>query len=134
MFSLHPQLEADCTPVGDLALCRVLLLHDANYPWLILVPRRPDIVEIHELSGTDQHTLVDESSMVAGAMKSLFSAHKMNVAALGNMVPQLHLHHIARFREDPAWPGPVWGKLPARAYEPEALEERLSLVREAIGL
>lgn len=121
MFTLHPQLEQDCEQLGHFALCRLLLMRDANYPWCILVPEREGISEIYQLSETDQMQLVRESARLAQIMATLFAADKMNVAALGNVVPQLHIHHIARRRDDPAWPAPVWGKVPARAYASDEL-------------
>ncbi|MCP8686939.1 HIT domain-containing protein [Marinobacterium sedimentorum] len=118
-FELHPQLAQDCIPLGDFALCRLLLINDANYPWFVLVPRRADVSEIYHLSSDDQLQLMRESCFLAENLADAFAARKMNVASLGNMVPQLHLHHIVRFEKDPAWPGPVWGKLPARSYTAE---------------
>jgi diadenosine tetraphosphate (Ap4A) HIT family hydrolase len=127
-FELDPQLAADCTVVGDLPLCRLLLMDDANYPWCILVPRRAGVREIHELAEADQAALLREVTRVSGAMQSLFAADKMNVAALGNVVPQLHVHVIARRVGDAAWPRPVWGAVPRQPYgeaEREAMVERL---------
>lgn len=121
MFTLHPQLAADCEILTDWPLSRVLLMRDANYPWLILVPRREGIREIFELAEDDQQTLARESARLGRLLAEAFAADKINVAALGNMVPQLHIHHIARFQTDPAWPKPVWGQVPARAYAPDAL-------------
>jgi diadenosine tetraphosphate (Ap4A) HIT family hydrolase len=119
-FELHPQLAADCVVIGDLPLSRLLLMDDANYPWCILVPRRAGVREIHELTGDDQALLLGEVTRLSAAMQSLFAADKMNVAALGNVVPQLHVHVIARHTGDPAWPRPVWGAVPRRPYaEPE---------------
>ncbi|ANG62390.1 histidine triad (HIT) protein [Marinobacterium aestuarii] len=118
-FELHPQLAQDCIPLGDFALCRLLLINDANYPWFVLVPRRSGVSEIYHLSSEDQVQLMRESCFLAENLADAFVARKMNVASLGNMVPQLHLHHIVRFEKDPAWPGPVWGKLPARTYTAE---------------
>lgn len=121
-FRLHPQLAADCLVLGELPLCRVLLAKDGRYPWLILVPRRDGIREIHRLSDEDQQQLMRESCALARLMETELAADKLNVAALGNMVPQLHLHHVARFIGDDAWPGPIWGKHPARPYsEPESV-------------
>lgn len=97
-------------------MCRLLLLRDANYPWLILVPDREGITEIHHLSEQDQQQLMRESSMLASALEDQFQPDKLNIAALGNVVPQLHIHHIVRYRDDPAWPAPVWGRLPAEPY------------------
>jgi diadenosine tetraphosphate (Ap4A) HIT family hydrolase len=133
MFELHPRLEADTVEVTRLALCRVLLLKDANYPWLVLVPARPEIREIHELSPKDRAILIEEMANASQHLQNLFKADKINVAALGNVVPQLHIHIIARFTTDAAWPKPVWGVVPAKEYEPSALEERLALLRKALA-
>lgn len=132
MFQLHPQLEQDCEQLGRFSLCRLLLMRDANYPWCILVPERADVREIYQLSEADQIQLTRESALLAATMARLFSADKMNIAALGNMVPQLHVHHIVRHRDDPAWPAPVWGKLPARAYAPDALARTVESLRTAL--
>jgi diadenosine tetraphosphate (Ap4A) HIT family hydrolase len=115
-FGLHSQLAADCTAVGDLPLCRLLLMDDANYPWCILVPRRAGVREIHELDAADRAALLDEVTALSVAMQSAFAADKMNVAALGNVVPQLHVHVIARRVGDAAWPRPVWGAVARRPY------------------
>lgn len=119
-FELHPRLAADCFVLGDWRLSRLLLINDANYPWCLLVPRRPGIREIYELSEADQVLLVGESARLGRAMMQAFGGSKLNVAALGNVVPQLHVHHIVRTENDPAWPAPVWGKLPARPYDEAA--------------
>lgn len=108
-FELHPQLAADTILVGDLPLCRVLRMNDARFAWLILVPRRADIVEAYELSADDQSTLWQEATQVGQALMAHQCADKLNIAALGNQVPQLHIHVIARTKDDAAWPGPVWG-------------------------
>ena len=126
MFELHAQLAKDCLIVGDVELCRVLLMNDAQYPWLILVPRRAEITEVFQLTALDQQRLWHEVGEVAALLAGHFSADKMNVAALGNVVPQLHVHVIARSREDAAWPRPVWGANPARAYDEPALAARLA--------
>lgn len=120
-FELHPRLAADTIILGDLPLSRVLLAKDSRYPWLILVPKRADIREIHWLNEEEQLQLMRESCAVARLMEAELAADKINVAALGNMVPQLHLHHVARFTQDAAWPDPIWGKHPAQAYENAAL-------------
>lgn len=109
-FLLHPVLAADCIEVVDLPLCRVLLMNDARYPWLILVPRQKDRREIIDLAHADQHRLSDEIAQVSAALQSICEPTKLNVAALGNRVPQLHVHVIARFDSDAAWPDPVWGR------------------------
>jgi diadenosine tetraphosphate (Ap4A) HIT family hydrolase len=108
-WSLHPQLVRDTIELGDLALSRVLIIKDANYPWLLVVPRRPSIVEIIDLDEIEQAQLMVEISRVGRALKSVTQCDKLNVAALGNAVPQLHVHVIARRKTDKAWPKPVWG-------------------------
>jgi len=115
-FDLDSRLAADTVPVVDLPLCQVRLMNDATYPWLILVPRRGGAVEIVDLDPADRTRLMDEIAAVSGVLRDLTRCDKLNVAALGNMVPQLHVHVIGRFAGDPAWPGPVWGKVPARPY------------------
>lgn len=129
MFSLNERLQADTRHVTDLDLCRVLLMNNALWPWLILVPMREDAVEIHRLDEGDQLALMREIALASRVVERLFAPDKMNVGALGNMVPQLHVHVIGRTRGDPAWPGPVWGSGHARPYDPaeaEALVERLA--------
>jgi diadenosine tetraphosphate (Ap4A) HIT family hydrolase len=129
MFELDLQLQQDCRPVGRFPLCHVLLMLDANYPWFILVPARSGVTEIFELEPSDQLQLARESASLAGAIARGFDAHKINIAALGNVVPQLHIHHIVRYRDDPAWPAPVWGRVPARPYSDAALAGVLSVLR-----
>jgi diadenosine tetraphosphate (Ap4A) HIT family hydrolase len=133
VFELDPRLAEDTAEVCRLALCRVLLSRDGNYPWLILAPERPGIREIRELEPIDRAGLMDEIMRATDALALLYSPHKINVAALGNVVPQLHVHVIARFTEDAAWPKPVWGAAPACAYEPAALESRLAELRAAFA-
>ncbi len=118
-FELHPQLAQDCILLGDFPLCRLLLINDANYPWFVLVPRRFGVSEIYHLSAQDQMQLMHESCYLAENLADTFAARKMNVASLGNMVPQLHLHHVVRYENDLAWPAPVWGKHPALRYTAE---------------
>lgn len=122
MFELDPRLQADTWVLGDFPLCRLLLSKDANYPWLILVPRRAATTEIFELTEAEQAQLAVETAKLAEGMKPALKADKINVAALGNVVAQLHVHVIARYVADPAWPGPVWGKVPAVEYRPEQLD------------
>lgn len=131
-FVLHPQLAADTVVIGDWPLSRVLLMNDANYPWLILVPRRNDIREIYQLDESDQRQLWRESALLGQALMQEFAAEKLNIAALGNMVPQLHLHHILRFSWDIAWPKPVWGAHPAVPYGQAELAERLLSLRNLL--
>ena len=131
VFALDPRLQQDTLPIGDFPLCRLLLSNDSNYPWFILVPRRDDISEIFQLSVADQQQLWQETTALSELLKDSFDADKLNVAALGNVVSQLHMHVIVRKREDAAWPAPVWGKHPARPYSAEqvaAIRERLRLV------
>ena len=116
MATIHPQLMQDCLLLGKFTLCHLLLMRDDNYPWCILVPDREDISEIYQLCEDDQQQLLRESSLLSIAMEAAFSPDKLNIAALGNVVPQLHLHHIARYRTDAAWPAPVWGRVPAKPY------------------
>jgi diadenosine tetraphosphate (Ap4A) HIT family hydrolase len=119
-FTLHSRLAADTIFVADLLLCRVLLMNDVRYPWLVLVPRIADAVEIFDLSVQDRATLVEEITEAARTLQQLSGAAKMNIGALGNLVPQLHIHIVARNAGDPAWPGPVWGHGPAVPYLPGA--------------
>ena len=115
-WSLHSRLKEDTIDIGDLPLCRVLVIKDAHYPWLLLVPRREGAVEIIDLDEVEQAQLMTEISRVARALKEVTRCDKLNIAALGNQVPQLHVHVIARRRSDVAWPKPVWGVKPALAY------------------
>lgn len=133
MFELHPQLAADTVPVAEWPLCQVLLINDATYPWLVLVPARPDLRDLDDLPQADLALATGEIVKASRALKTLYNPAKINVAALGNMVPQLHIHVIARFEEDAAWPKPVWGVAPAQPYGPDALRARLSELREAFA-
>lgn len=133
MFELHPRLQQDCHLVGQFGLCSLLMMRDANYPWFILVPRREAVSEIHHLEEADQLQLQRESVTLAAALESVFKPDKLNVAALGNIVPQLHLHHVVRYRDDAAWPDPVWGRVPPLEYPDDVLKDRVGLVREALA-
>lgn len=128
-FKLHPQLQKDTISLGHFTLCRLLLMRESRYPWLILVPERVGLTEIHQMEEVDQIQMLRESSCIAKALVDCFKPDKLNIAAIGNLVPQLHLHHIARFRDDVAWPAPVWGKFAPKPYEVEALDERIELLR-----
>jgi diadenosine tetraphosphate (Ap4A) HIT family hydrolase len=119
-FALHPRLAADTAFVMDWPLSRVLLMDDARYRWLVLVPRKPDLVELHDLGAQDRATLIEEIARASQTLKSLTGAAKINTGALGNMVPQLHIHIVARHHGDPAWPGPVWGHGAAQPYDETA--------------
>lgn len=133
MFTLDSRLQEDSLVLGDLPLCRLLLSKDANYPWFILVPRRADISEVFELEEADQQQLWVETTALAEALKDAFAADKMNVAALGNVVSQLHMHVIVRRQGDAAWPAPVWGKVPAIGYTEEQIDGIRQHVRALLG-
>ncbi|MFP3996776.1 HIT domain-containing protein [Pseudomonas capeferrum] len=128
MFEMDTRLQQDCLVLGDFPLCRLLLSKDANYPWFILVPRRAGVSEVFDLSQEDQAQLFKETTDLSQALKGEFKADKMNVATLGNVVSQLHMHVIVRRHGDVAWPAPVWGKVPAGEYAPgqvDAIRQRL---------
>jgi len=131
---LHRQLEQDTETIGDLPLSRLLLSNDANYPWLLLVPRRAGACEIIDLEEADQRQLMTENAEVSRALRAVASCDKLNVAAIGNLVPQLHVHIVARTRCDAAWPMPVWGTVPTRAYDPADRERLVAALRRKSGL
>jgi diadenosine tetraphosphate (Ap4A) HIT family hydrolase len=133
-WTLHPQLARDTVPIGDLALCRALLINDVNYPWILLVPRRPGVVEIIDLDEAEQMQLMAEIARASRAMKAMTGCAKINVAALGNVVPQLHVHVIARGHSDPAWPKPVWGAVPPIEYADWQVASLLADLRERLEL
>jgi len=124
-FKLHPRLAEDCYYLGDFPLCALLLSKDANYPWYILVPKHADISEAFQLNALEKQQLQFESLQLSEALNSAFVADKMNIAALGNMVPQLHVHHIVRYKTDAAWPNPIWGYVDAQTYSEQQLDERI---------
>ena len=130
MAELHSQLLKDCLILGRFPLSHLLLMQDANYPWFILVPDREGISEIYQLSEQDQAQLQRESSFLAEFLMNRFNGDKMNIAALGNIVPQCHLHHVVRYHSDAAWPAPIWGKLPAKAYSEAALNDIILKLNE----
>ncbi len=132
-FTLDPTLARDTVPLGEWALCRVLLMNDAQYPWLVLVPARPGLRDFHDLTPADLALATGEIVRASKALQALFEPFKLNVAALGNMVPQLHIHVIARFADDAAWPKPVWGVRPAEPYDEAALTARLGDLRGAFS-
>jgi len=133
-FALDAQLAADTHPVCEFALSRALLMDDARFPWLILVPRRAGMRELIDLPAADQHLLLDEIARSAAALRDLFAPDKLNIAALGNVVAQLHVHVIARRRDDAAWPRPVWGAGTREAYTIAAREELIARLRSALQL
>jgi len=132
MITLDPRLLNDCEVLGKFTLCHVLLMRDANYPWCVLVPDREGLTEIFDLSIEDQNQLQLESNTLLEFLKNEFNADKMNVAALGNVVSQLHIHHIVRYKTDIAWPKPVWGAFPAKAYSDLELERLVDRLRKGL--
>lgn len=131
-FQLHERLAADTTLVADWALSRVLLMNDARYPWLILVPRRAALSELHDLKHAERMVLIEEINRASLGLKTLTNAVKINVGALGNMVPQLHVHVVARTKSDPTWPAPVWGRGEPVPYDAVELERTLASLRDAL--
>lgn len=130
VFELHPRLRQDCIEIGRFPLCRLLLMNERRYPWFILVPQRSAVSEIFQLSAGDQQQLLRESSFLARTLAGEFAADKLNIASIGNLVPQLHVHHIVRYHGDAAWPAPVWGRFepdPYQADELSALKHRLRI-------
>ena len=121
-FALHPDLVRDGIEIGRLSLCQILLINDATYPWFVLVPERNHVSDTIDLAATDHATLWDESRIFSQGIMGAFAGEKLNVAALGNVTPQLHVHHIIRYKSDPAWPDPIWGKCPMRPYTKSELE------------
>jgi len=119
--------------MGRFPLSHLLLMKDSNYPWFILVPDSDNITEIHQLSDKDQQQLIAESSILSRIIEQKFKADKINIAALGNLVPQLHLHHIVRYTTDAAWPAPVWGKLPAKPYNDEEMQQVITLLKTGLS-
>jgi diadenosine tetraphosphate (Ap4A) HIT family hydrolase len=131
-WTLDPQLERDTVGVGDLPLSRVALMNDASFPWLIVVPRHAGAVEIFDLDDSERAQLMSEIALLAQLLKDLTGCHKINIAAIGNVVSQLHVHVIARRRDDPAWPLPVWGALPARPHRGAERDRLIQAIRQKI--
>ncbi|HEB27127.1 MAG TPA: HIT domain-containing protein [Porticoccus sp.] len=132
MFELHARLADDTLTVGEFELCQLLIHKDANYPWFILVPKRPKVTEVYHLSERDRMQLMKESCILAEALVDVFSPDKINIATLGNMVPQLHIHHVARYTTDVAWPNPIWGAMSAKDYPQTELEHRIESVASVL--
>lgn len=124
-FEIHPDLLADCRDIRTLRISRLLLMDEAAWPWLVLVPMRPNKVDFDDLDPLDSYRVCDEIRECSMALKRLYSPIKINVASLGNSVPQLHIHIIARFEDDAAWPRPVWGRTEKRRYDEETLQHRI---------
>lgn len=140
IFTLHQQLAKDCFELADLPLCKLLLCNDSAYPWFILVPKVNDITDIYQLDWQQQQQLLNESSLLSELVMQAFAGDKMNVAALGNVVEQLHVHHVVRFKNDVSWPKPIWGQQPLTPYteiELAALKDnvlpKLAIVLESIS-
>lgn len=133
MFVLHPVLANDTVEVARLGVCRVLLMRDSTYPWLIAVPERDGLRDLDELTDLDREQVMAEIDRISKAMKAVFAPYKMNVAALGNVVEQLHIHVIARFQDDPAWPSPVWGRNAPVDYDDALLDKTLARLRDALA-
>lgn len=132
-FKLDPQLAESTVVVGHFPLSLVLLSTDANFPWCLLVPKRANMAELHHLSDLDRQQYAKESGYLSEVMVGLFAPDKMNMAALGNIVSQLHIHHVARFKDDVAWPNPIWGAVAAKEYDADELASRLSRLRSALA-
>jgi diadenosine tetraphosphate (Ap4A) HIT family hydrolase len=132
-FQLHPRLQQDCIVIGRFELSLLLLMNDNHYPWFILVPQRSDISEIYQLNETDRQVLQSESCLLAQTLAAVYQADKMNVAAIGNLVPQLHIHHVVRYKTDAAWPAPVWGKFAAIHYTDEQIVEHRQIIQPALS-
>lgn len=133
MFALDSRLAGDTYVLGEFPLSRLLLMNDAQYPWFILVPRREAVSEVFDLEALEQQQLWQETLLLAERLKSIFATDKINIATLGNVVAQLHMHVIVRRKNDPAWPAPVWGKHPAQPYTPEQLATLRGQLNQALG-
>ena len=131
-FQLHPRLQADSDAIAELALCSLRLLADARFPWVLLVPRLPQLRELHDVPPAYRAQLWNEVEQASRALQKLYCPDKLNVGTLGNLVPQLHIHVVARYEHDPAWPGPVWGAGTAEPYSPQQRQLRLDQLRWAM--
>lgn len=134
VWSLDPQLASDTLHIGDLKLCQVRLMNDASYPWLVLIPRRRHVTEITDLAEPERTQLMHEMAQSVAALKTETACDKINVAAIGNVVAQLHVHVVARFRGDAAWPKPVWGAAPARPYDDAGSQKLLAALRRRLAV
>ena len=131
-FKLHPRLQQDCIGLGRFELCQLLLMNDSQYPWFILVPEIADIKEIYQLSKTNRQLLAEESNYLSENLAQLYTPDKLNIAAIGNLVPQLHIHHIARYQTDIAWPAPVWGQFNAIPYTQTQLTATTTTIKSQL--
>ena len=134
LFQLDPRLTQDCIVIGRFDLCQLLMMNDSQYPWFILVPEKADIKEIYQLSQSERNTLIEESSTLAENLAILYNADKMNVAAIGNLVPQLHIHHVVRYQTDIAWPAPIWGRFAAIPYSEQQIIDNIALVKKQLKI
>ena len=128
-FTLNSQLQQDCLYIHDLDLCTVLLMNESQFPWVVLVPRCPDITEIYQLNDQQQRQLQTESNMISKVLLTQYPDCKLNIANLGNIVSQLHIHHVARFENDATWPAPVWGNFTASPFSPSEIDEQVAAWR-----
>ncbi|MEY3289690.1 MAG: hypothetical protein RLZZ419_1932 [Pseudomonadota bacterium] len=134
LFQLDTRLKQDCIFIGRFDLCQLLMMNDSQYPWFILVPEKADIKEIYQLSTSERNTLIEESSTLAENLAILYNADKINIAAIGNLVPQLHIHHVVRYQTDIAWPAPIWGKFAAIPYSEQQIIDNIALVKEQLKI
>lgn len=133
-FQLHPRLQQDCINIGRFELCRLLMMNDSQYPWFILVPEIADIKEIYQLARPERTLLMEESSYLAKNLQQIYKADKMNIATIGNIVSQLHVHHIVRYQTDSAWPAPIWGKSVAVSYTEQQISDTLTRLKNCLRL
>lgn len=127
-FQLHPRLQQDSVYLGRFKLCQLRLMNDSQYPWFILIPEVPNLSEIYQLTSEHQQQLIQESSYLAEHLATQYQADKMNIANIGNIVNQLHIHHVVRYQHDPCFPAPIWGKLPVIPYTDEQLSVQIQRV------
>lgn len=132
-FQLHPRLQQDGIYLGRFELCQLLMMNDCQYPWFILVPEIADVTELYQLNKIQRGLLIEESCTLAENLAKLFHADKMNVANIGNIVNQLHIHHVVRYQTDIAWPAPIWGKFPTVPYSETQLAEQISRITVRLG-
>jgi len=133
MFVLNSKLQSDTFLVADLTFSRLLLMNDSNYPWLILVPRKPDLIEFTDLSFDEQTEVLREINLLGKILKENFGAEKLNIAALGNVVSQLHIHVIGRKKNDVTFPKPVWGNAPAKIYDEEMAQKLIQKIKSYLS-
>jgi diadenosine tetraphosphate (Ap4A) HIT family hydrolase len=133
-FQLHPRLQQDCINIGRFELCRLLMMNDSQYPWFILVPEIADIKEIYQLARPARALLMEESSYLAKNLQQIYKADKMNIATIGNIVSQLHVHHIVRYQTDSAWPAPIWGKSVAVSYTEQQISDTRACLKNCLRL